>query len=208
MEQSIYKQALWVTSIVGLALFVINYIVGTDSFFLILNGDLGNVADRIFPCITYLGDGVMWVPLALYVIFNRKDKIVLVLTAIIISTLITHLFKNILIPNEPRPFKEISDYSLIHTVKNVSLHSIGSFPSGHTTTAFSIYLILCILFNNKRVAIGGFIIALLVGYSRIYLAQHFPRDIAGGMIAAVITLLLSVMAQKRLFKGRKMPFTP
>jgi membrane-associated phospholipid phosphatase len=37
--------------------------------------------------------------------------------------------------------------------------------------------------------------AVLVGYSRIYLAQHFPLDVGGGMLTAVITILVAVFIQ-------------
>jgi len=91
-------------------------------------------------------------------------------------------------PGEARPTKAITDSHLIHVVKGVELHSIGSFPSGHTTTAFCFYLLACLFFNKRWVVFGGFLLALLVGYSRIYLAQHFPRDVAGGMAAACLTM--------------------
>ena len=42
--------------------------------------------------------------------------------------------------------------------------------------------------------------ALICGYSRIYLGQHFPLDIAGGIIAALLSVALSIQIRKKLFK--------
>lgn len=200
-----YIKALKLTAIGGILLFIINYIIGTNNFFLQLNADGGYWADHLFHYLTYLGDGIMWVPLMLYVLFRKKDQAIFVLAAIIISTLITHLFKDILIPNEARPTKAIADINLIHIVKGVSVHTIGSFPSGHTTTAFCIYLIVCRLFNNEKLLIPLFVLALIVGYSRVYLAQHFPRDVAGGMLAAVFTLIFSQWVEKAVRRKKVYP---
>ena len=63
-------------------------------------------------------------------------------------------------------------------------------------TAFTIYLIICLLANNKWWLYVGFAYAVLVGYSRIYLAQHFPLDVAGGITGAVLSVWVSVMVQK------------
>jgi membrane-associated phospholipid phosphatase len=71
-----------------------------------------------------------------------------------------------------------------------------SFPSGHTATAFCIYLILCLLMKKKWWVFIGFIIAALIGYSRIYLAQHFPVDVGGGIIIAIISVAVSLPFQK------------
>ena len=55
-------------------------------------------------------------------------------------------------------------------------------------------------FPNKKVLLAGFLYALICGYSRIYLGQHFPLDIAGGIIAALLSVALSIQIRKKLFK--------
>jgi membrane-associated phospholipid phosphatase len=42
----------------------------------------------------------------------------------------------------------------------------------------------------------AFVVALLVGYSRIYLAQHFPLDVGGGIIVAICSVIVSVAVHK------------
>jgi len=131
---------------------------------------------------------------------KRKDVFPLLLGTFAISTIIAQGVKNFLLPDQPRPTKAISDASLIHTVAGVDIHTIGSFPSGHTTTAFCIYFLFCLLLPKKWWIAVGLLYALLVGYSRVYLAQHFPVDVAGGIVAAIISVYLSLKIQQRLGK--------
>lgn len=190
--------AITVSLLLAVILLAFSYIIGKQQFFLELNTDLGIFADNFFAVYTYAGDGLMWIPVLLVTIFilKRKDCIPLLVSAFILSTLFIQGIKNFVLPAEPRPIKTILETSLIHTVQGVEVHTIGSFPSGHTATAFSIYLLFCLLINKRWWLIAGFIYAGMVGYSRIYLAQHFPTDIAGGIITAVISVWLSLKIQE------------
>ena len=183
--------------ITGSILVVCSFLIGKNDLFLILNKDLGNFGDFFFSNWTNLGDGTVWVLIAVVFFLYQKNKFPLLIASIIISTLITQLTKNYVFPAVPRPTAAIADMNLIHTVPGVELHTAYSFPSGHTATAFTIFLLGCLLIKKNWVIPVGFIYALLVGYSRIYLAQHFPLDVGAGMITGVITILLSVMIQEK-----------
>ncbi|HKG68268.1 MAG TPA: phosphatase PAP2 family protein [Segetibacter sp.] len=81
-------------------------------------------------------------------------------------------------------------------VKGVTLHSIHSFPSRHTATAFTFVLLIALTVKRLDVLILSFIVALLIAYSRIYLGQHFPLDIGGGIIVSIGSVSSSVFVQK------------
>ena len=49
--------------------------------------------------------------------------------------------------------------------------------------------------NKKWIVWVGIFMALLVGYSRIYQAQHFPIDITGGIVVAMFTVWVSLKFQ-------------
>ncbi|MEI6264043.1 MAG: phosphatase PAP2 family protein [Sphingobacteriia bacterium] len=183
-------------------LILLSFSIGKNQLFLLFNGNGGFLADLFFTYCTYLGDGIIWVPVALLFIFFRKKLLPLVFSAIIISTLLVQVSKNVVFPNEARPTNAIQEINLIHTVKGVELHSNNSFPSGHTTTVFCIYLLGCLVIGGNTMLIVGLIFALLTGYSRIYLAQHFPLDVGAGMITAVISIYISLWIQ-RLFNKRQ-----
>ncbi|MDP1763969.1 MAG: phosphatase PAP2 family protein [Sediminibacterium sp.] len=196
-ENRNFAIAFIITIVSALCLMMDSWIVGKNNFFLLVNADLGIEADFIFSYITYLGDGAIWVVVAILFFIYRRNKFPMLIAAILVSTLITQVTKKYLLPAVPRPIAAIADLGSIHTVAGVEVHAAHSFPSGHTATAFTIYLLACLLIRNKWIIPIGFMYALLVGYSRVYLAQHFPLDIGGGMLTAVITILVSLFIQKQ-----------
>jgi membrane-associated phospholipid phosphatase len=194
-ENKTFIPGLVLTFLTGGCLIAASFIIGRNDFFLLLNDDLGPAADFFFKYCTNLGDGFMWVWIAVLFFIYRKNKIPLLVAAILFSTILTQVTKIYLVPAEPRPTVAITGYP-IHTVDGVELHTAYSFPSGHTATAFTIFLLACTLINKRWVLGIGFAYAMLVAYSRVYLAQHFPLDLGGGMIAAALSALLSVMVQR------------
>ncbi len=191
-----FNTGVKITLVLGFTLIAISFYLGKVNLFLLLNGNLGLFADQFFEYTTYLGDGVIWVPIAVLFFIYRRKYLVLLFGAILFSTLFTQVTKNFIFPELPRPTKLIENTQLIHTVTGVELHTIDSFPSGHTTTAFTVFLLACLFIPTKKIIPFGLAIALLVGYSRVYLAQHFPLDVGAGMIAACLTMLLSIQMQK------------
>lgn len=183
------------TGVLGLILVISSFWFGKIPFFLFLNKDLGHWADFYFKYWTNLGDGIIWIPVVLLVYFFRRKKLALLIAVFLISTVFTQLFKYYIFPAEPRPVKAISDISLIHTVTGVEMHTIYSFPSGHTATAFCLFLMAALLISGPGVLYVGFAYAALVGYSRIYLGQHFPLDVGGGMLIAILSVYLSQLIQ-------------
>lgn len=64
-----------------------------------------------------------------------------------------------------------------------------SFPSGHTGAAFAAASAL--LGSNRRWGIAACLLAVIMGFSRIYLYVHYPTDVLGGMVLGCLTGWLS-----------------
>jgi len=200
--KNILATAMLLSFCTSLPLIILSIYYGKKEFFLLMNNDWGIVADNFFHYWTYLGDGIAWVIVSLIILVFRKNYAPLLFAAIVISTLLTQITKNFIMVAEPRPTAAITDINTIHTVMGVELHKAYSFPSGHTETAFSFYFLACFFINKKWMLAVGFLYACLVGYSRIYLAQHFPLDVGGGIITALITIYFSILIQQQWEKKK------
>lgn len=61
-----------------------------------------------------------------------------------------------------------------------------SFPSGHTAAAFAATTAL--FFDRKKYLwIPALILAVLTGFSRLYLYVHYPTDVLGGIIIGILS---------------------
>jgi len=193
-----FRLVCYMSSFLAIILLAGNFYYGKIDFFLFLNYDGGVIADYFFKLITYIGDGMVWVPLLIYILIKHRPFFITAIVALVTSTLITHFFKQIILPDEPRPIEVIQNISLIHIVPEVDIHHIKSFPSGHTATAFTIMLLLAYIFKNNWLTYLLFLLACCAGYSRIYLAQHFPLDFAGGIITALTSVAVSIKLKSML----------
>lgn len=198
LNTNAYKTASILSIVLGTLLLLFSYLGGKDELFLLLNGNLGPIADYFFAAFTYAGDGILWVPVGLYFIFYKRKWLPLVLSAILFSTLFVQVGKKVIYPNEARPTAAIEATAAnpIHTVKGVTVHTSNSFPSGHTTTAFSLFLLGTLAIPYRYFWIPGIVMATLAGYSRVYLAQHFPLDVGAGIFCAVISISISLKVQQ------------
>jgi membrane-associated phospholipid phosphatase len=150
---------------------------------LFLNGNHSMFYDRFFVVTTLLGDGLFYGAALLIIVLIRIRYAIIGLLAFLSSGLAAQSLKRIFDLPRPRAFFD-SDAAL-HFVESVSVHHHHSFPSGHTASAFSLFLVLAIIARNKYLGPMFLAIAVLVALSRIYLLQHFFIDIYFGSILGV-----------------------
>jgi len=59
-----------------------------------------------------------------------------------------------------------------------------SFPSGHAAASFGAAIAVSRMWPQTRVL--WWVLAMLIGYSRIYLGHHYPLDVAGGALCGML----------------------
>ena len=159
--------------------------------------------DFFFRVITFLGDGIFAVIISIAVFFlkNKKDGVLLLLT-FLISALLAQVFKNFVFADAMRPLFYIQAGELnVKTVEGIKMHLNHSFPSGHTTTIFALCSMLSLSYNSRKTGVILIFVAVVTGYSRIYLSQHFLQDTLAGALLGVVTstLIFYFLAQKIKF---------
>jgi membrane-associated phospholipid phosphatase len=179
---------------------VLILILGKNGSFQLINGNHNDIADQFFKYFTHYGDGVMWVPLGLFCFFFKRKYFIAVLAGAIISTLLAQFLKRVVYPDELRPISYLSESFPVHQIAGVEMRRLHSFPSGHTTTAFTMALIMSHMINKKAWSIALPLLALIAAYSRVYLAQHFPTDLLGGMFIGIISAISALLIYKKIIR--------
>lgn len=158
-----------------------------------INSIVGNpVADTFFKHITHAGDGIVAVIIALIVILYNTRKGIYVLITYIISGITTNVLKkNIYDVDRPH---SVFGYYLpnikINYIDGIDMLGFRSFPSGHATTAFAVFISLVFITENKILKFVFFLLAFLSAFSRTYLSQHWLVDITIGSIIGTTAAML------------------
>ena len=74
-----------------------------------------------------------------------------------------------------------------------------SFPSGHTSSAFTFAMAITMVLKKKGVAIPAFIFAFLMGISRIYVGVHYPTDVIVGAVVGILYALIGYAIFAKLY---------
>lgn len=161
------------------------------------------LADIFFRNATHMAEGLA---IGFVVFLALVDKVrhgVIAFSGIILSSLITQFLKRVVFFDHYRPSKVFAGIGDLHFVQDVILHQSFSFPSGHATAAFSLFLILAWLGRNRWIQLVCLALALTVAYSRVYLSQHFFEDIlTGSLIGSTVTFLIGATLLHRSWGDR------
>jgi membrane-associated phospholipid phosphatase len=181
---------------------VIRLVFTRQTIYFTVNSIYSPVADFLAPFVTDLGNGWFAVFIAAVLALFSYRKAFLVVTSCGVTAIVAQILKFIFAA--PRPKLYFKDQlSRIHFVKAVEILSYHSFPSGHTVTAFSLAVLFTYWSRNKGWGPVFLLIAVMVGYSRMYLSEHFFEDVtAGSVIGVIITVIWLYWLDNRAFIQR------
>ncbi len=96
-----------------------------------------------------------------------------------------------------RPYASLSNVYR----KDFSTTDPYSFPSGHTSTSFTIATAFALRYSKyPQVYLPMYAWACIVGYGRPYLGMHYPGDVIGGVLIGTGSSVLIYSLRSSLFK--------
>lgn len=163
----------------------------------LINAHVGNVFfDNFFKYITDFGDGIFAIILILIIGYYNVKNAAYILSSYVLASLFTTVLKRIFYPHIFRPdftFKYFVGEKL-NLVDGVNMLSSNSFPSGHATSAFAVFIALLFICKSHSLKLLIFITAILTSFSRTYISQHWLIDIyVGSVIGFVAAIVLYVV---------------
>jgi undecaprenyl-diphosphatase len=127
-------------------------------------------------CVAYLFYRKQWRPIVFFSISLA--------TSFIILFIASKLFAS------DRPFVN-------HHITQLIPHAANqSFPSDHSTASMALALALLAFTRFKKTAWLLVIAAILIGFSRIVAGVHYPLDVVGGFITAILGTVLAYLVYR------------
>jgi undecaprenyl-diphosphatase len=178
------------------------YIKNLDAsiFLIINNGHKNKVLDAIMPIISDFRYFILPGVLIWSYFFLKKGKkakglaIAFVLLIIITDQLSSSLIKPLV--NRPRPYYTLDGVHYYRhgwkwAQKAISKEEESrSFPSTHAVNVFGGATFLSIVFPKILPIL--FLMAMIVGYSRIYLGIHYPLDVISGGFLGIFSAIIVI----------------
>ena len=173
------------TGLIIVAGFITLLLIPKGGLVLQFDANSSESLDTFFMMVTKVGEitGASIVFLILFFFADKKFRLIFPIS-VVLMLLISQGLKHQVYPEERRP---VSTYKNLHEIEGLERHVLNSFPSGHTTAAFTYFTILALAFRQKTFRFLAPFLAALVGISRVYLGQHYLHDTVVGAILGIFT---------------------
>jgi len=137
--------------------------------------------DRLMWILSFIGNGYIFAITGIIILaFDPDTAIVLIPVGLIghgLGLITNAALKTII--RRSRPFENMKDIEY-----HLPPQDKFSFPSGHACASFLLATLL--LHFYPLFAIPAYVIAILIGFSRIYNGVHYPSDVVAGTIIGIL----------------------
>lgn len=182
-KRPLFLWGLPLTILVIVVMNHLNHVPQLETFMLINSSSIELLGRQIWPSITLLGDTLVLLCLMSPLLLLKGRIVIGLVAAIPAGGLASVVLKKLF--SAPRP-GDVLDPESFHVLGG--LLTGKSFPSGHSITAFAacsvVYACLISARELQRSSIavfcGTFLLATLVGLSRIAVGAHWPTDVIAG----------------------------
>lgn len=180
----VFLSGLSLYSIVGSAVFLS---MGKEGAHLWFNSFHHPWADVFFRFFTETTNGIVPAVLVNILIFVRWSwALGMAASSISMGILVQWLKRGVF--EWPRPAGFFED-GVLRTIEGLDRATQFSFPSGHSATAFCIFLMLALMVRRRWATYLFLGWAVAAAYSRVYLSQHFIEDTVAGAWIGVLTTM-------------------
>ena len=173
---------------------------GNSELYFFVNQNHSEFADFLFLSFTKLGNGTMAFLLVFILLWVSFREALSVLIITLLITILITLLKKYIFPDYHRPLYILGE-QMVRLVPGYNPPKLHTFPSGHTATAFSVCLYLSFLARQNGIKFTLLLTAIMIGYSRIYLSAHFPADVIGGAVVAILITLPVYFYSRKIKKS-------
>ncbi len=188
-----YSFILMIYGVIALLATLLVFWKGKADIHLLVNRNNHFLADIFFKYITHLGDGLFAAILVVVLLFIKFRHSLTQAIAAVLAGLSAQLMKRLLFPGVSRPAGFFENEYELYFVEGVKILKSFSFPSGHAATAFALFFCLIFLTKKRWLQIIYLTLAIIVGYSRMYLSLHFLPDIIAGSLLGLLSALIATL---------------
>jgi len=183
-----------------LALALLFYSGLNQPLFLQLNRLSLYTGPMVWSWITTFGDMLVLFALMLPLVGRHPRLLWQMILCALIATLLSQSLKDFF--NMPRPPSVLDAGQMILIGES---HGWYSFPSGHTTAAFTLAgLISLQRWVPTKIKVAVIVGALLVGLSRIAVGVHWPQDVLAGMATGWFAAVAGIFLADKLSWGTRL----
>ncbi len=200
-------------NIVFLVLYFLFLVIGAYLILTLEKGDeilyINNLHSRFgnefFKWASRLAEAPAFALIFLFMFFSSYGKGLLLGINLGLVSGAVQFLKLIVFTESVRPAAFFQGKAELNFIEGVQVFTQNSHPSGHTAIGFAVCFTLCLFTNNKFLKTVFFFIALFIGVSRVYLLQHFFRDVYVGSLLAmsITTIFWLTFAQSSFYQNLK-----
>ncbi len=151
--------------------------------------------NEIMLAVTTLGEETAFLALALVFFWCvDKRKGYLLMAVGFLGTIANQFMK--LLFRVPRPWVQDENFTILEQAREAAAGY--SFPSGHTQFAVGTFGSICATTEKGWLKVICVTLAILVGFSRMYIGVHTPQDV---LVAAAMAMILVLVLKKVIMEG-------